>query len=187
MNLEGHRQYYSIPNLLSYFRILLIPFIVYYFSFQENMTIVLILALVSGFTDILDGYIARTFNQVTQAGKVIDPVADKLTQFVLLGLFSIKYPIIWYVFGMFVFKDILLLVMSIFIYQKRNIKPFGAKWFGKINTALFYTFSFLLLIFPNTSVDVVNVVSIFYVFYVGLTSDLYSILYYKAYKGKAVV
>ena len=185
MTYQGKNQYLSIPNLLSYLRIILIPFIISFFLNNE-MTITLILALFSGFTDILDGYIARRFNMITQAGKVIDPVADKLTQFTLLALFSIKYPIIWYVFGMFMFKDALLLYLSVFFYRKYNIKPIGAKWFGKVNTALFYIFSFLLLLFPNTSADVVNIVAIFYIFYVGLTSDMYSYFYYKIYKKENV-
>lgn len=70
---------FSIPNLLSYFRLLLIPvFIVLYV--HEEFTAALITLAVSGLSDILDGRIARKYNMVTDLGKVLDPVADKLTQ-----------------------------------------------------------------------------------------------------------
>ena len=70
---------FSIPNMLSYFRLLLIPlFIVLYV--HEDFTEALITLAVSGLSDILDGRIARKYNMVTDLGKVLDPVADKLTQ-----------------------------------------------------------------------------------------------------------
>lgn len=70
---------FSIPNILSYFRLLLIPlFIVLYV--QEDFTEALITLAASGLSDILDGRIARKYDMVTDLGKVLDPVADKLTQ-----------------------------------------------------------------------------------------------------------
>ena len=71
----------SIPNILSIFRIVLIPvFIVCYLMLPDEMGWVPALVLVvSGATDVVDGYIARHFNMVTQLGKVLDPLADKLT------------------------------------------------------------------------------------------------------------
>ena len=91
----------TIPNIMSFFRLVLIPIIVYFYVVKENYLWTLILLVVSGLTDIVDGFIARKFKMISDFGKAIDPIADKLTQLALLCclLFRFNYMIIPIVFN----------------------------------------------------------------------------------------
>ena len=74
----------TIPNIMSFFRLVLIPIIVYLYVVKNSYLWTIILLLISGATDIVDGFIARKFNMISNFGKAIDPIADKLTQLALL-------------------------------------------------------------------------------------------------------
>ena len=82
----------TIPNLLSLIRILLIPFIIWLYCARKAYLCTIIVIALSGFTDIIDGKIARKFNMVSDVGKVLDPVADKLTQATLVICLIARYP-----------------------------------------------------------------------------------------------
>ena len=124
---------FSIPNLLSYFRLLLIPvFIVLYV--HEEFTAALITLAVSGLSDILDGRIARKYNMVTDLGKVLDPVADKLTQCAMM-------------LGLHVVKEIIMLVMGWYVLKKTDTVN-SAIWVGKLCTGVIYAVMMLHVILP---------------------------------------
>ena len=109
---------FSIPNMLSYFRLLLIPlFIVLYV--HEDFTEALITLAVSGLSDILDGRIARKYNMVTDLGKVLDPVADKLTQCAMMFCVAMRYPAMWWLLGLHVVKEIVMLGMGWYVLKKK--------------------------------------------------------------------
>ena len=72
-------QVFTVPNLLSLFRLILIPFIVVYY-FTGPQTVAIVLIAVSAFTDVIDGRIARRFHMISNLGKILDPLADKLTE-----------------------------------------------------------------------------------------------------------
>lgn len=85
------REIFSIPNLMSYFRIILVPIIVWRILIadaREDYWIAAILVGISGLSDLLDGKVARKFNMVTELGKALDPIADKLTLGAIIFLFS---------------------------------------------------------------------------------------------------
>ncbi len=130
----------NIPNLLTSFRILLVPgFIYVFFSKSDgnviNATYIFILA---GITDILDGYIARKYDKITQWGQVMDPLADKLMQLTVLICFTIKdYLPMWIIFIIGI-KEILLIMGGLFLYYKRNKIVIPANKYGKIATIAFY-------------------------------------------------
>ena len=89
------REYFSIPNLMGYLRILLIPVYLYLYVHAETTRDYYIAAAVMFLcfmTDFFDGKIARKFNQITEFGKILDPIADKLTQGALVNSFSFRYP-----------------------------------------------------------------------------------------------
>ena len=75
-----HGQFFSIPNILSYVRLGMIPAIVWVYCGRKDYILASILMVISGITDIVDGWIARHYNLITDWGKIIDPIADKLTQ-----------------------------------------------------------------------------------------------------------
>ena len=94
---------FTLPNMLSFFRLALIPVIVYFYEVDHFWWAFWLLGL-SAATDIVDGWIARTFHLVSDFGKAIDPIADKLTQAaVLLCLLPMRY---WWVIGVMAFKEI---------------------------------------------------------------------------------
>ncbi|MCC8023029.1 MAG: CDP-alcohol phosphatidyltransferase family protein, partial [Clostridiales bacterium] len=81
---------WTIPNALSLLRIILIPVFTYYFL-QDRVLLAVIIIAAAAITDLLDGKIARRFNQVSELGKVLDPVADKLSQMAIVIILMIKY------------------------------------------------------------------------------------------------
>lgn len=141
---------WSIPNILTYLRICLIPVYMYLYICAENekwyfaATAILIL---SGLTDALDGFIARRFNMVTEFGKLIDPCADKLTQFAVVLSLAFRYSNIKYLVVLVVCKELVMAAFCYVLYKKYNKKMDGAKWYGKINTIVFYMVMISLVLF----------------------------------------
>ncbi len=140
----------SIPNLLSVFRLLLVPVFVSAFILlpSEQYYWLAVILLVSGITDVLDGYIARRFHQVTQLGKILDPIADKITVAVVLFCLMFLYRQVSLVLSVYIAKE-LLMGIGAFILAKRGIKPISARWFGKVATFVTYTVMFLFIIIPH--------------------------------------
>ena len=84
---------FTIPNLMGYFRILLIPVFCYFYIKKQTYLLAAGIVLISSLTDLFDGYIARRFNMVTELGKALDPVADKLTHAALALCLAFRYPL----------------------------------------------------------------------------------------------
>lgn len=138
---------FSIPNILSYFRLLLIPlFIVLYV--QEDFTEALITLAASGLSDILDGRIARKYDMVTDLGKVLDPVADKLTQCAMMLCVAMRYPAMWWLLGLHVVKEAVMLIMGWYV-LKRTDTVNSAIWVGKLCTGVIYAVMMLHVILPH--------------------------------------
>lgn len=138
---------FSIPNILSYFRLLLIPlFIVLYV--QEDFTEALITLAASGLSDILDGRIARKYDMVTDLGKVLDPVADKLTQCAMMLCVAMRYPAMWWLLGLHVVKELIMLVMGWYV-LKRTDTVNSAIWAGKLCTGVIYAVMMLHVMLPH--------------------------------------
>ncbi len=149
---------WTIPNLLSYFRILLIPvFLSLYLTAQSAEQIYLAAAVVgiSGLTDLLDGKIARRFHQVTELGKFLDPLADKLTQGALVLCLASRFRWMWLLVGIFIVKEGFMAAMGL-VLLRRGRKLDGAKWFGKVCTAVLYIVMFALLLFPQMPLSAAN-------------------------------
>lgn len=165
MNEKIKKEVFSIPNILTYFRIALIPiFVVLYINSKENLhfhvAAVIVVAL-SGLTDLLDGKIARHFNMITELGKVIDPVADKLTQCAVMICLAVRYPLMWAFIGALVVKEITMAVLGM-VFLKKGRKLKGAHWYGKVSTVVFYIVIMALLATPPQvmSIELSEVMSI---------------------------
>ena len=146
---DWKKQLLTIPNLLSLFRLALIPvYILIYLNakdFRDFFIAASILA-VSCLTDLIDGKIARKFNMVTALGKILDPLADKATQFALILCLSVKYPVLWLLIGCFVIKEGFQLVAG-GINWRKGIMLKGALIPGKIcTTVLFVSLIFMVLV-----------------------------------------
>ena len=99
------KEVFSIPNLMGYFRILLIPLFCYLYIAKEAYLWASIVVLVSSLTDLFDGLIARKFHMITQLGKALDPIADKLTHAALAICLAIRYPYMWWLIGLMIVKE----------------------------------------------------------------------------------
>lgn len=143
----------TIPNLLSLIRIILIPVFGVLFYHGEVLWAVVVLVL-SGLTDFFDGKIARKFNQVSELGKVLDPVADKLTQMTIAIILFLTFnksenPVmVWFkwVFLFFVAKELLMVIVGA-IMIAIGLKPSVAVIYGKVATFAYYVVMGLVITF----------------------------------------
>lgn len=142
----------NIPNALSLVRIALLPvFVVLYFKSNENPQLLYWsfgVLLLSGVTDSLDGIIARRFNQITDLGKLLDPIADKLTQVTVVISLAFRYSEIISLVIICLVKELCQAVGGL-ILLRRGIKIRGAKWYGKVSTSTFYGVMILIVGWPG--------------------------------------
>lgn len=141
----------TIPNILSVFRIILaIIFlnISVKWGLDKKREILLIILILSGLTDFMDGKIARKFNMISELGKILDPIADKLTQGVLWISFLHKYKMAKFVLVLFMIKETYMGVMGLKTVSMTR-KNEGAMWYGKVSTAFFYITMILLFLVPQ--------------------------------------
>lgn len=143
----------TIPNLLSLFRIvLIIPFVIFFL--RGNYIAAAVFIIISGITDALDGFVARKFNQITDLGKMLDPLADKLTLISIMICIVILFPIVLPVVAILIIKDIVMMIGAS-VLLKSDIKPPAARWYGKIGTVMFY-FSVALIVFLKAAFNYEN-------------------------------
>ena len=124
-----------IPNILTIIRFILIP-VILYFIFTGNYILAFIFFTLSGITDILDGAIARKFNLISTFGKLMDPLADKLTQISVLATLVFKEIIPFWILIIVILKEFIMIIGASFLYGKDVVVY--SKWFGKLATVLFY-------------------------------------------------
>lgn len=143
----------TVPNLLSFIRILLIPAFAVLFYKGYTIASVVCLAL-SGFSDLIDGKIARRFNQVSNLGKILDPIADKLTVFAIAIILFLKFfqaendtlnTFSW-IFLLFIAKDLIMLTFGAFMIAV-GMRPSAAEIYGKIATVAFYVVMVFIMAF----------------------------------------
>ena len=125
----------NIPNILTILRFILIP-VILYFIFTGHYLLGFIFFTISGITDILDGAIARKFNLITNFGKLMDPLADKLTQISVLATLVFQKIIPFWILIIVLLKELLMIIGASFLYGKDVVVY--SKWFGKLATVLFY-------------------------------------------------
>lgn len=155
------KEYFNIPNLMGYFRIILLPVFLYVYGQAETpseyMAAFIILA-VSFLTDLLDGKIARKFNMVTDFGKVLDPVADKLTQGALAIAVTLHYPLMKMFLLIFLCREIYMAVIGLYLLKKKKICN-GAQWYGKVCTTIIDV-GVCLLLLPSIPYQAANIMII---------------------------
>lgn len=140
----------AIPNILSYFRIILAFLFLYVYQqdIQQKSIYLGSILIASGISDVLDGYIARKYNMITELGKCLDPVADKLTQFILLICLLVKYPMAKITLSIFIVKELIVTITGFKVISVQG-KNEGAKWYGKLSTIIFYLSTIILVLFSE--------------------------------------
>lgn len=139
---EKKNRIITIPNILSVCRIVMIPVFIWVYCFRGEYHLAFLILCLSGITDLADGFIARTFHMVSNLGKALDPIADKLTQGAVLLCLGIRFPQMFFLAGLLAAKEITTGLMSLSaIHRTNEVK--SADWHGKITTCLLY-FTMLL-------------------------------------------
>lgn len=168
----------TIPNLLSLLRILMIPFIVWLYIRQKNYYGAALMILLSGITDVADGIIARKCNMVSDFGKILDPIADKLTQGTLFICLSFKYPNMLWIFALFVAKEFIMALLGYITIRNTDLVN-SAKWYGKLSTFILYASMILMILFPDLPINVVNLLIILCGAILCLSLTMYTRFYIK--------
>ena len=159
---DWKKEVFTIPNLLSLFRLALIPvYITVYLNAEEDWQYYVAGAIlaVSCVTDLIDGKIARRFHMISTVGKVLDPLADKATQFALTLCLSVHYPVLRPVLVLFVIKEGFQLIVGIIHFRKGKMLP-GALMAGKICTTILFVSLIALVLFPGIPRGAVNAIAL---------------------------
>lgn len=168
-------EFFTIPNLLSIVRLLLIPLIVYLYVWVRNNILAVVLVALSALTDIVDGFIARRFNMITDFGKFLDPLADKLTQLSVMACLITRFHLMAIPFTVLALKEAGSLVMRFFLFKKTE-RVDSARWHGKLATVLIVCTMALHMIwdsiYPTVSVCAIVICTGFMIFSAALyTAD----------------
>lgn len=161
-----------IPNTLTILRFFIIPFIVYYLI-GDNYIAAFILLTLSGLTDVLDGAIARKFNFITNFGKLIDPLADKVTQLSLLCTLVFKGIIPLWILVIVLLKEAFMVCGASFLYGRDLVV--SSKWYGKSATVLFYLAIAVSLLIRQFKLDFTFDITLYYL---ALFMTLFSLVMY---------
>ena len=152
---DWKKDLFTIPNVLSLFRLLLIPvYVVLYLEAEkpEDYFLAAAILAVSCLTDLIDGKIARHFNMISNTGKILDPLADKATQFTLIICLMIRRqtPMLMFLAVLFVIKEAFQAIAGFMILRKGLILK-GALFAGKISTTVLFISLIIMVLIPNIS------------------------------------
>ena len=132
---------WNVPNALSLIRLILLPvFAVLYLNSEGTDAMFcwsMGVLLLSGLTDLFDGYFARKLDQITEIGKLLDPLADKLTQVLVLVCLVLRHPELIPLLLICVVKEVLQLIGGLLLFKRTDVVE-GSRWFGKVSTFVFY-------------------------------------------------
>ncbi|MBO5837743.1 MAG: CDP-alcohol phosphatidyltransferase family protein [Oscillospiraceae bacterium] len=151
----------TIPNLLSLFRLVLIPvYVVIYLNARNSADYYLAAGIlaVSCLTDLIDGKIARHFNMISTLGKILDPLADKATQFALIICLALRYPILLNLFALFVIKESFQLIAGCINLRKGKMLK-GALISGKICTTVLFISLILMVMLPDLGESAIKIIT----------------------------
>lgn len=145
----------TIPNCLSFFRLLLIPVFTVLYMKYENFIAATGVILLSAATDVVDGAVARRFNMISDFGKLLDPVADKLTQAATIICLISDYSLMWGLIILFAVKEALMFAFGFLILKRSDVMS-SAKWYGKVNTFVIDAVMSVLFLFHNIPTAAAN-------------------------------
>lgn len=182
---DWKRDVFTIPNMLSVFRLILIPvYVIIYLNAGEaiHYAIAAGILAVSCLTDLIDGKIARHFNQISTVGKFLDPLADKATQFTLIVCLAIKHPVrnpmLWVLAGLMFIKENFQLIAGIIQFRKGKMLT-GALLTGKICTTILFISLILMVLIPEMSAQTLWIITIVDAAFLLISFAHYALIYYR--------
>ena len=159
-----------IPNILSVIRILLIPVfaMLFFLDYPENCAYAALVYIVAGLTDILDGFLARRFGWASRAGRILDPLADKLLQVTALVCMAAKDVLpVWLIIP-FILKEVTQMVLGLLMIKKRNVVV-KSSWYGKAVTVMMCVSAVIVLLLADRIDSIRLYVDIMYIFILACT------------------
>ncbi len=174
----------TIPNILSLFRICLIPVIVWLYCFKENYLLATAVLTLSGVTDVVDGFIARHFHMISDVGKALDPIADKLTQIAMLSCLVTRFPLMLLPLVLLVVKELFAGITGLITIKKTGV-VLAAVWHGKATTVALYAMMALHLVWYGIPVSASNVLVVLCTLIMLMSAILYGIRNISILMGKA--
>ena len=171
----------TIPNMLSLFRLVLIPvYVTIYLNADSSADYALAAGIlaVSCLTDAIDGKIARRFHMISTVGKFLDPLADKATQFTLTVCLAVQYPILWNLVALFIIKEGFQLIAGIIQFRQGKMLT-GALITGKICTAILFISLILLVLLPDMPGVMINVITAIDAVFMLISLTHYAFTYYR--------
>lgn len=178
---DWKKDLFTIPNVLSLFRLILIPvYIVIYLNATQAADYFVAAAIlaVSCLTDLIDGKIARMFNMVSTVGKLLDPLADKLTQFSLIACLAVKHPVVRLLVALFVVKELFQLIAGIVAFRKGEMLN-GALMAGKVCTTVLFVSLIILVMMPTLNEVAVAIITAVDCVFMLISFISYAWVYYK--------
>ena len=172
----------TVPNILSLLRIALIPLLcVLYFAKKDGLAAGILLG-VSALTDVIDGFIARRFNMISNFGKELDPVADKMTQGVVLICLLTRFPYLAVVVALLIIKEVTTGAVNLHIAKKTGIVN-GAEWHGKLTTVVLFLLMFVHLVWFEITPTVSYIMAAFCLAVMLFSFVLYGVKNHKLLKN----
>lgn len=171
---------FTIPNLLSLFRLILLPIYAYIYlnsETDEQYFVAAAIMAVSCLTDMVDGKIARRFNMVSTLGKILDPLADKITQFTLTLCLSLKHPVLRPVLILFVVKELFQLVVGAIHLRRGKMLP-GALMAGKVCTTVLFVSLIVLVLLPRMPAHWVSAIALIDTVFLAISFVRYIFAYF---------
>lgn len=163
----------TIPNVLSFIRLCMIPLIIWLYIGKNDYLLTGIFVLISGATDIIDGFIARRFGMISDVGKVLDPVADKATQAVVMILLATSFPLMLLPIAFTLIKELFMAISGYLVIRKCDI-VLGADWHGKAATAVLTATMVLHLFWHNIFPALSITLTILSAAFIALSLALYA-------------
>lgn len=164
----------TIPNILTIIRLCLIPVFVWLYCARDEYLITAIILILSGVTDVVDGFIARRFNAVSDLGKILDPIADKLTQGAMLICLCTRFDYMIAVIVAMAAKEITLGIITLILINKTQ-KVQSSRWHGKAATVILYTTLIIHVLWINIPTEISNIVILLCLIAITLSFILYGL------------
>ncbi len=173
-----------IPNILTTLRLVLVPFFAYFMLFKENVAIASIIFVLSGITDVVDGYIARHYNMISRFGMVYDPFVDKLMQITAVICLVMNNTIPVWLLIFVAFKELSMIFVGGILYIKKIVV--SSNKFGKISTVIFYAGVLTLIIWKSIPSFMLSVVILVMIIPMLVAGIYYVVDIIKNYDDKRV-
>lgn len=173
-----------IPNILTTVRLLLVPVFTYFTVFADNLPAAAIIFVLSGLTDIIDGYIARHYNMITKFGMVYDPFVDKLMQITAVVCLVIIDIIPVWLLAVVLVKEVSMIITGGILYAKKIVV--SSNKFGKASTVIFYAGVLAIILWKNIPSDVMMTIFVVMIGAMALAGIIYIVDIIKNYESKRV-